>query len=190
MNTLKIKAVRQFLINTELDIIVQWQEEKNIENYSLHQLAEYIVENGTDGLNIDIQNHLKSTLIKYIDEHTLIAKPFIVRDVMDYKGNLLTEDWEVVFGNLYPTIQRYDSVCYVVMYVINYNNDIDYDTNVFGDFLGAKNYFNFFKEDLKNGYPDAFIITEEDFSFQYEMEDDVRNVYMDLYLTKKPIKTL
>lgn len=190
MKEIKYKAVRQILINTDLDIIVNWQEERGLTDLSIHKLAEHFVENGADGIDIDFQYHLRQSLIKYIDKHTLIAQPFIVRDVMEYKGNLLTEDWDVVFGNLYPTIQRYDSVCYTVMYAINYNKDVDYDINVFDDFLAAKNYFNSFKEDLKKGYPDAFIITEEDFSFQSEMEDDARDVYIDLYLTKKPIKNL
>ena len=190
MKEIKYKAVRQTLINTDLDTICDWQEKKGLTDLSIHKLAEHFIENGADDIDIDFQHRLRQSLIKYIDEHTLIAKPFIVRDVMNYKGDLLAEDWDVVFGNLYPTIQRYDSVCYTVMYAINYNKDVDYDVSVFDDFLSAKNNFNSFKEDLKKEYPDAFIITEEDFSFQSEMEDDVRNVYIDLYLTKKPIKNL
>ena len=187
MNEIKYKAVRQTLINTDLDIIVNWQVEKGLTDLSIHKLAEHFIDNGADGIDIDFQYHLRQSLIKYIDKHTLIAQPFIVRDVMDYKGDLLSEDWDMVWNKIYRTIPRYDNVCYIVIHTIQYNGDVDNDAELFSDFQSAKKYFNRFKEDLKKEYPDAEITDEDDFVFNSMMEDDVRNVYTDLYITKKPI---
>ena len=150
MNTLKIKAIRQCLINTELDVIVKWQEVKHIEDYSIHNLANYIQQNGDDGIEgIGLTNYLQDAFVKYVDEHTHYQYPNIVRTVTTSIRDFLKEDWDVIFADLFPASDIYDNLVYSVTEEYEgKNTDHTSQTFLFTNYKSAKRFFEREKSEM------------------------------------------
>lgn len=112
-STAKIKAVRKALLNIELNVINKFQTRFGIENYSLNELSEWIIENGDCWLGADITDTLEKEFIKFADKHSLWNNPNIVKRVNESTNDFLMEDWGDIWDELLHC-DYIDNVMYVV----------------------------------------------------------------------------
>lgn len=114
MNNEKYRAIRKALINAPLDTITDFQAKHGIEDYSIHKLAEWFAQNGDSGLDYDMTPTLMECFIEFADNHTLITRNRIIKDVMYCNYDFLMDDWDVIWNAIFDKTKYYDSVVYVV----------------------------------------------------------------------------
>ena len=114
MNNEKYRAIRKALINAPLDTITDFQAKHDIEDYSIHKLAEWFAQNGDSGLDYDMTSTLMECFIEFADNHTLITRNRIIKDVMYCNYDFLMDDWDVIWNAIFDKTKYYDSVVYVV----------------------------------------------------------------------------
>ena len=83
-STAKIKAVRKALLNIELDIINEFQEKHGLEDYSLQELAEYLIDNGDCGLKADITDTLEKEFDKMFGRPLTAADRQMIAAYLDF----------------------------------------------------------------------------------------------------------
>jgi len=112
-STAKVKAVRKALLNIELSIINEFQEKHGLEDYSLQELAEYLIDNGDCGLKADITDTLEKEFIKFADKHSLWCNPNIAKRVNESTNDFLMEDWSDIWDDIL-NCDYIENVVYVV----------------------------------------------------------------------------
>lgn len=188
MNKVKFNAVRGALVNLDLNTINDWTEKYNLQDKSLNDLANYLIDNGDTGLSVDFTDMLINRFVKFIDNHTTLLLPLIKEYVDKSDEDFLTQDWEVIFNNIFPNVQWYDQVVYCVGDETSTKNSDRITTEtLFVKYESAKREFDNKKEILVDmlGAKNWEIETNDDDEF--EMQDNHWEQYLQVYIIKKPI---
>ena len=189
MNDVNIRAIRRAFINLEGNAFNEWLERNNLEEMSIFDIGNYILENGCDAEGY--VEKLKSYFIEYVDVHTTILLPDIRNSVMNSNYDFNKEDWNEIFKNFFPFEQVYDSIVYSVNSFTATDQIADNNFSLFFNYDKAVETFNTWKNELMGK------IMNEDDAEDYEIvvnSDNVIRIYHELadafYLIdieKKPV---
>lgn len=193
MNTEKLKAVRKALVNAPLDIITSYMEKYNIEEYSLQELAEYIINNGDCGLGYDITESLMNSFINVADKHSLVTRNKIEERVNECDFDFLMDDWNDIWENLLCSAKYRETVVYVVEYECEGQKwERDKGFTLCGTWDKAQERFASYKEDalisMKDRCDEDDICTEKDTSTHYMVEAGGYNYWYEVIVSKTEIE--
>lgn len=113
LGTAKIKAIRKALLNTELDKINEFTEKYGIEDYSLQEIAEYLISNGDCGFGVDITEEIEMGFINFADKHSMWLRPNIIKRVTESNKDFLMDAWEDIWDDIL-NCDYIENVMYVV----------------------------------------------------------------------------
>lgn len=192
LGTAKIKAVRKALLNIELNIINEFQEKHGLEDYSLQELAEYLIDNGDCGLKADITDTLEKEFIKFADKHSLWYNPNIVKRVNESTNDFLMDCWEDIWDDIL-NCDYIENVMYVVteeMEGTKWERNMNFD--ICSTWSKAVESFNESKEnaiDSMNGRCDADEINVEvDNVSHFLTEANYYEYWYEVMIEKKEVR--
>lgn len=191
MKQVKITSIRRAFINLEDDTFFKWLERNNLEDMSIIEIGNYILENGCDAAGY--VEKLKTYFIDYADNHTLMLLPTIERIVRNSNHDFINEDWDTIFNELFPGEDKYDTVVYAVNEFTDTEQISDNVFRLFKDYSAAKQDFN---ETIKNyvedfgGYEELFANYDvyDDDDYYFRVNDPVEGDFYEFKIEKVPIR--
>lgn len=191
MKQVKITSIRRAFINLEDDTFFKWLERNNLEDMSIIEIGNYILENGCDAAGY--VEKLKTYFIDYADNHTLMLLPTIERIVRDSNHDFINEDWGTIFNELFPGEDKFDTVVYAVNEFTDTEQISDNVFRLFKDYSAAKQDFY---ETIKNyvedfgGYEELFANYDvyDDDDYYFRVNDPVEGDFYEFKIEKVPIR--
>lgn len=191
MEQVKITSIRRAFINLEGISFPKWAEEHMLRDESIINIGNYILEHGCDATGY--VDKLKSYFIDYADEHTLMLLPTIESLVRQSEHDFIKEDWNVIFNDLFPEEDKFDTVVYAVNEFTDTEQISDNVFRLFNEYSDAKQDFNeviqnFVEEiggweELRANY-DVY----DDDDYYFRVNDPVEGDFYEFKIEKVPIR--
>lgn len=177
---IKTKAVRSALVSLSVDELVTLSNHAGVE--TIVGLTNFILDNSAFA-STSLVNAIKKSFAHYVDEHSLALLPNILRIVNECERNFITEDWDVLLAELFPSLLMYDNVVYTVTVASETNNKVRCkDTYLFSNYYNAKDFFRNKKAIICNMRNWEEI--EDDDDERYQVQNNDWEEFADVCLSK------
>lgn len=179
LTDIKKKAVRSALVSLSTDELVTLSNHAGDE--TIVGLTNFILDHSAFAPT-SLVNAIKKNFAYYVDEHSLVLLPNIMRVVNECERNFIAEDWDVLIEYLFPTIKMFDRVVYSVTVEAEAEKA---DTYLFSRYEKAKIAFLNQRAIICN--MGNWENVEVDDDTQYQVQNNQWEEFADVYLSKSVV---